>query len=83
MNDRELLVYESVSLFSFLKNSLEYGEDLLGIANDYIRDENGEERPACTLNKEAISDLVNLCKKISSKADILQNKIQELSKHIS
>lgn len=81
MTDRERGYIEIDSIISFLKDSLEYGSNLLGHVCHYI-EEDGKEISCCGLNSEAMSELLQITKKISSKADVLQNKAKELSKLI-
>ena len=76
MNEKETLFTDVDTLFSFLKCSIEHGQNLVGFAGALLLDN----REISGLGKEAISDLLNLAKKISSKADMLQNKIKEMSK---
>lgn len=76
MTDREIQCMEIHTLFSFLQCSIEHGINLLSFAQDLFLGDGGYEE----IDKEALNDLISISKKISSKADMLQNKIVEISK---
>ena len=74
-NEKEVLFMEVDALFNFIKGFIEHGQHFLGFASNLLL----ENTDTGGLGKEAISDLLTLSKKISSKSDLLQNKIKEMS----
>lgn len=82
MSKLDLTVQEVFQIFNYLRISLDHAEKLMGIATNYYCDSNDVEKPISNLNEEAVSELMFLTKKISSKSDILQNKVLEFSKII-
>ena len=80
MNDFEFVVHEVVQLLQYLEFSVQHADNLVGTATNFWVDSNDNERPVSTLNYEAVKELEAVCKKISSKSDTLQNKVQQLSK---
>ena len=74
-NEKEVLFMEVDALFNFIKGCIDHGQHRLCFASNLLL----ENTDTGGLGKEAISDLLTLSKKISSKSDLLQNKIKEMS----
>ena len=79
MSERETLCLEINTLLSFLKHSVECAEGLIGFVGDLLIEDND----STGIGRESLNDLLSLSKKISSKADQLQNKIKEVNNSIS
>lgn len=80
MTSFDISVREILQLLDYLKCSVEHAEKLMSIAINFWSDEKGKDHPFSSLNSESISELNFLSRKISSKSDLLQNKVSEISK---
>ena len=75
-------VYEVEALMDYLENSLSHCSHLIGSFMRFDTDENDNVITNTSLNLEALDELLFQTRKISSKSDILQNKVAELKKAI-
>lgn len=82
LNCRELNqpVCEINLIMDYLDVTLSHASRLIGAFMTFETDENANAISDTSLNFEALDELVFAAKKISSKADMLQNKIVELKK---
>lgn len=82
LNCRELNqpVCEINLIIDYLDLTLNHASRLIGTFMTFETDENANAISDTSLNLEALDELVFVAKKISSKADVLQNKIVELKK---
>lgn len=71
------------SVIDYLACSIEYAGKMLGSFMRFDTDENGNIVTPMNLNFESLDELLFQCKKISSKADMLQNKVSELKKSLT
>lgn len=65
-------------IMDYLGITLDHADKLLGTFMCFESDDNGNAISNTSLNIEALDELVFAAKKISSKSDVLQNKIVEL-----
>lgn len=82
MTNFDIHVHEILQLLDYLKCSVEHAEKLMSIAINIWTDENDEAHSFSSLNSESINELNFIARKISSKSDILQNKVSDFSKEI-
>jgi hypothetical protein len=69
-------------IVDYLDITLNHAAKLLSTFMSFDSDENGNAITDTSLNFEALDELAFAVKKISSKADVLQNKVSELKKVI-
>jgi hypothetical protein len=65
-------------IMDYLDITLNHASKLIGTFMTFDADENGNAKTDTSLNFEALDELAFAVKKISSKADILQNKVVAL-----
>ena len=71
------------TLMYYLETTLEHASKLIGVFMDFREDINGDSASDNSLNLEALDELMFATKKISSKADALQNKVANLKKIVN
>lgn len=80
MTQFEVEAFEISQLLKYLEYSVSHAGSLLGLVISSSLDDKDSEifKPLSTLNKDALAELKALVKRISSKADSLQNKVDLL-----
>lgn len=76
-------VTEINALLDYLDVSLRHASHMVGSFMSFNCDDNDNITTDMSLNFEALDELVFQSKKISSKADALQNKVSELKKLVN
>ena len=71
------------SIIEYLECSIKYAGRMLGTFMRFDTDDNRNITTPMDLNFESLDELLFQCKKISSKADMLQNKVSELKKSLT
>ena len=82
LNEKDFnrVVQEIQALLYYLENSLNYAGQMVGRFMTFETDDNLNITTDMCLNCEALDELMFQAKKISSKSDMLQNKVNDLVK---
>ena len=76
----ETKLCEITQILNYLEYTIKYAGNLISTVAEFNTDnDTGDFKPLSVLNEDALMELKTLSKKISSKADSLQNKIESLS----